>query len=515
MEKSKTEKIEDIAKRRGFFWQSSEIYGGISGLYDYGHLGTLLKRRWENLWRSFFLGLDDNYYEIEACNIMPEAVFVASGHLASFVDPLVKCKKCGFTERADQLIEQELAKEAFNFEGLSSQELAEIIKKHKIRCPKCKGEFEDVGMLNMMFPLNIGTGDAKRTTPGASSGNAYLRPETAQAAYVNFSREFECLRKKMPLGLAIVGRAYRNEISPRNLLIRMREFTQAELQIFFDPDKIEVHDKFGDVSDYTLRLFSVADRKIGEVDELTCREAVKKLHLPQFYVYHLAKIQQFFLDILKLPRDKFRFRELSKEERAFYNRIHWDIELNLESLGGWKEVAGLHYRGDHDLGGHQKISKKDLTINIDGKKFVPHVLEISFGVDRNIYALLELAFEEEKERAILRFPRMVSPFDCGVFPLVSKDGLPEKAKEVQDVLKENFTVFYDESGSIGRRYRRMDEIGVAASITVDHQTLEDSSVTIRDRDTMRQIRVKITDLKDVMKKFLDGEDINKLGKLIK
>lgn len=505
MEKTKTDKIEDIAKRRGFFWQSSEIYGGLSGFYDYGHLGALVKRKWENLWRSFFLGLDDNFYEIDTCNIMPEAVFQASGHLQSFVDPIMKCRKCGTVERADQIIEQELHE---NFEGLSPEELSALIKKHKIRCPKCNGEFEDVGILNMMFPIKTGTGDDAKTS--------YLRPETAQGVYVNFSREFECLRKRMPLGLAIVGKAYRNEISPRNLLIRMREFTQAELQIFFDPDKIDTHEKFEEVSDYKLRLFSVADRKTGQADEMTCREVVKKLHLPQFYVFHLAKIQQFYLDVLKLPQEKFRFRELSEEERAFYNKIHWDIELDLESLGGWKEVGGLHMRGSHDLDGHQKVSKIDTSITVNGKKFTPHVLEISIGVDRNIYALIELAYHEEEYRTVLRFPRLVSPYDCGVFPLVNKDDLPEKAKEVQKVLKQNgFSVFYDESGSIGRRYRRMDEIGVGLSITCDHQTLEDSTITIRDRDTMRQIRVKTDDIPSVIRRFLNGEEITKLGRVIK
>ncbi|MBI5060864.1 MAG: glycine--tRNA ligase [Candidatus Aenigmarchaeota archaeon] len=499
-EKSKTEKIEDIAKRRGFFWQSSEIYGGLSGFYDYGHLGALLKKKFESLWRDFFLSLDDNYYEIEPCNIMPENVFVASGHLASFVDPLVKCKKCGFSERADQIIEQELQE---NFEGKTNEELAEIIKKHKIRCPKCRGELSEVGTLNMMFPLEIG-----------QSGKAYLRPETAQGVYVNFRREFEQLRKRMPLGLAIIGKAYRNEISPRNLLIRMREFTQAELQIFFDPDMIETHEKFDEVADYPLRLYSLADRKTGRVDEISCREAVKR-GMPQFYVYHLAKIQQFYLDVLKLPRELFRFRELSEEERAFYNRIHWDIELQLESLGGWKEVGGLHYRGDHDLSGHQRVSKQDMYIIMDGKKFVPHVLELSFGVDRNVYALLDIGYAEEKERTIFQLPRAVSPYDAGIFPLMSKDGMPDKARELQQSLKEHFTIFYDDSGSIGRRYRRMDEIGVSLSITVDHQTLDDSTVTVRERDSMKQIRIRIHDLVKIIKEFQAGAEFEQLGKVVK
>ena len=490
---NKAEKIEDVAKRRGFFWLSSEIYGGISGLYDYAHLGKALKNKWEKTWKDFFLSLSDDFYEIESCNIMPEQVFIASGHLENFVDPVVKCKKCGSYNRADHILEEELKQ---NFEGLSPQEMAKIIKEHNIKCPKCKGPLEEVGILNMMFPIRIGTDKPI---------NAYLRPETAQGPYVNFKQEFNCLRKKLPIGLAIIGKAFRNEISPRNLLIRMREFTQAELQIFFDPDAINEHEKFPEVENYKLMLKPHTEKEA----EISCKDAVAKLKLPKFYVYHMAKIQQFYLDILKIPKELLRFRELSEEERAFYNKYHWDIELKLESLGGFKEVAGLHYRTDHDLGGHQKISKQDMSVNIEGKKFVPHVLELSFGVDRNIYALFELAYEEE-ERTVLKFPRSLSPFDCALFPLVNKDGIPEKAQEIRKMLKQ-FSLFYDDSGSIGRRYRRMDEIGVACCITVDHQSVEDKTVTIRDRDSMKQVRVKIENLPRKILLFLEGTDLEKLG----
>jgi len=492
-------KIEEIAKRRGFFWRSSELYGGISGLYDYAHLGKLIKRKLENLWRAYFLGLDENFYEIETPYIVHENALKASGHVDSFVDPIAKCKKCGATERADHIIEDQLKE---SFEGSTAEELTEIIKKHKIRCPKCKGILESVGTLNMMFPIEIGAN---------AETKAYLLPETAQGAYLNFPREFECLRKKMPIGLAIIGRAYRNEISPRNALIRMREFTQAELQIFFDPDKINEHPCFADVEDYKLRIFPVANREKKHIDEITCKELVKRL--PKFYVYHMAMIQKFYLDILKIPRDKFRFKELSDEEKAFYNKYHWDIELEIDI--GFKEVAGVHYRTDHDLKGHEKVSKQDMSVFVDDKKFVPHVLELSFGIDRNIYALLVLFYEEEKERTVFRFPGSVSPYDAAVFPLISKDELPEKACEIKKMLRSlGFTVFYDESGSIGRRYRRMDEIGVPASITVDHQTLKDSTVTLRDRDSMKQIRVNANELCSALRKFLDGEKLEKLGKSV-
>jgi len=497
MPKNNAQRIEEIARRRGFFWISNEMYGGLSGFYDYAHLGTMIKRKFENLWRKYFLSLDENFYEIETSNIMHERVFKASGHLESFVDPIVRCKKCGNIERADQIVEDVLKE---NYEGLTPKELTKLIKKHNIRCPKCKGRLEEVGILNMMFPLEVGTGKNKAI--------AYLRPETAQGAYVNFKREYECLRKKLPLGLAIIGKAFRNEISPRNVLLRMREFTQAELQIFFDPDKINEHDDFDSIKDYKLRVIYSGSKTIKEV---SCNTMAKKL--PKLYVYYMAKVQQFYLDVLKIDRNKFRFRELSDEEKAFYNKYHWDIEIEL-SLG-WKEVGGIHYRTDHDLKGHQKISKQDMSVNANGKRFIPHVLELSFGVDRNIFALLDIGYKEEKERTIFKLPRLIAPYDVAVFPLVNKDKLPEKAIEIKNMLRTMYSVFYDSSGSIGRRYRRMDEIGVCCCITIDNETLKNNTVTLRDRDSMKQIRVKIDDLCAVIYKFLNGEELEKLGKIIK
>lgn len=500
---NKQEKILDIAKRRGFFWQSAAIHGSIAGFYDYGHLGCALKRKWENLWRRFFLESEENFYEIQTSIIMPESVFEASGHLKSFVDPVVKCSKCGNVERADQLLENVLHE---NYEGVSPEELMKLIREHGILCPKCKGEFKEAGVLNMMFPLDVGTGKEKR--------RAYLLPETAQGAYLNFKQEFECLRKKLPMGLAIIGKAFRNEISPRNILIRMREFTQAEVQIFFDPEKINEHPGFETIQDYKLLVCPVEQRGRG-VLELSAEDVVNSLGLPRMYVYYMCKIQDFYLRVLRIPRERLRFKELSEEEKAFYNKYHWDVEVFLESLNGFKEIAGIHYRTDHDLKGHQLVSGESLEVNLDGRRFIPHVLELSFGVDRNIYALFELALTEEKERILLKFPRLVAPYDSGVFPLVSRDGLPEKAKEVYGLLRKNgFSVFYDESGSIGRRYRRIDEIGVPAGITIDYQTLEDQSVTLRDRDSMKQVRIGVSELVKKLKMFLEGESLENLGEII-
>ncbi len=479
---AKKRSLEEIIKERGFFWQSAEIYEPIAGFYDYGHLGTKIKRKWDNLWRRFFLNLHENFHEIEVSFIQPKDVFVASGHLKSFVDPVAKCSKCGFSVRADELLEEVLKEK---FEGLSPRELKKIIEKHNITCPKCKGKFESVSVINMMFPIKVGVGNEQR--------EAYLLPETAQGAYLNFKREFNCLRKKLPLGLAIIGKAFRNEISPRNLLLRMREFTQAELQIFFDPKKIDEHEDFKSVSNINVNIKRVNDE--------TREMKITELGLPKFYLYYLAKIWEFYTHCVCFPEERIRFRELGEEERAFYNKIHFDVEINMPSFG-WREVAGLHYRTDHDLSGHQKLSNVSMEVVVENRKFVPHVLEISMGVDRNVLALLDVFYTEEKERSLIRFPKHLAPYDIAVFPLVSKDGLPEKAMEIKEMLACDFDVVYDEKDSIGRRYRRVDEIGVPLAVTIDYETMKNDTVTIRDRDSMKQIRVEIKKLKETLQNIL-------------
>ena len=473
------DKIETLAKRRGIFYMSGEIYGGLSGIYEYGHIGARMKRKFENVWRKYFLSLDDNFYEIETSTIMPKGVFVASGHLKNFVDPVVVCKKCGNVERADTIIENVLHE---SFEGKSLEELTKIIREHNIRCPKCGGELSEARYFNMMFPLKVGVFNVKE---------AFLRPETAQGVYINFVREFNLTRKRLPLGLAIVGRAYRNEISPRQLTLRQREFTQAELQIFFDPEKIDEHPRWDGVKNYELIVKHVGH----DVETVACKD----MDLPKFYVYHMARVQQFYLDVLGVPREKFRLRQLSDEEKAFYNKYHWDVELYMDSLGKFKEVGGIHYRTDHDLVGHQKVSGVRQEIFFEGKKFIPHVLELSFGVDRNIFGLVDIGYTEG-ERLTLKIPKKIASFDVAVFPLVKK--LSSKAREVYNSLKFDFDAFYDESGSIGRRYARQDEIGTPYCITIDFQTLEDGTVTIRNRDDGTQRRVKIENIKEEIRKSL-------------
>jgi glycyl-tRNA synthetase len=504
-EETKTDKIMNIATKRGFFYPSAEIYGAKAGFWTYGHLGTLLKNNWESLWKNYFLNLANNYYEIQDCNILPTQVFKSSGHLQHFNDPLIECKKCNFRFRADEFIEDELK---INVDGLKSEKMDQLIEENKLKCPKCNAQdFDKVKWFNMMFEIKVGA---------TGSDIMYLRPETAQSPYLAFKREFQALREKIPFGLAVIGKAFRNEISPRQGFFRLREFTQAELQIFFDKDNIDKVENWNQVKNYKLRLYLVKDRKTKRITQITCEQANKKLKLPKFYLYHAAKIQQFYLNELKIPTEKFRFRELGEDERAFYNKIHFDIEINLKTLNGFKEVAGLHYRTDHDLKNHQEGSKEKLEVFIDNKKFIPHVLELSFGVDRNIWALLDIFFEEEKERNLFKFPANIAPILIGVYPLVNKDKLPEKSIDIYNDIKKYYKAFFDDSGSIGRRYRRMDEIGSPFGITIDYETLKNNTVTIRNRDTMKQIRVKIKDLNNVLNKLLNQEiKFEKAGKLIK
>ena len=491
-----------FCKRKGFAYRSGEIYGGLAGFYDYGHLGILLKRNFENIWRNYFLGLNDNFVEIEASEIMPEKVFVASGHLKNFNDFASKCKK-GHIERADHLLEKKLNK---RFEGLSSEELLKEIKDNKVTCSICNAQIESVEIANMMFPLSLGVGNSTR---------GFLRPETAQSSYVNFKMQAEVMRKKFPLGLALIGKAYRNELSPRNFLLRQRAFTQAELQIFFNPSKINEHEDFDSIKNYTLRIV-LSDNRSKGIQKVKCQELIKRL--PKFYVYHMAKVQEFYLNVLKLPEEKFRFYELNEKERAFYNKYHFDMEVELVSLV-WTEMGGVHYRTDHDFKGHQESSKQNMMIfdEESKEKFIPHVLELSFGVERNFYALMNFAYNFDKKRnnVVLKLNPNLASVKASVFPIIKDEKMTKIAEEIYKELKKEWNVSYDESGSVGRRYSRNDEIGTPLCITIDEDSVKDKSVTLRDRDTTEQIRAKISEIKEIVKKVIDGHNVLKLGKIVK
>ncbi|MCL4365089.1 MAG: glycine--tRNA ligase [Candidatus Marsarchaeota archaeon] len=494
-----------LAKSRGFFWPAAEIYGGASGIYDYGHVGALLKKRFETAWTSFFVESNDNYYLLDAANILPEKPLVASGHAALFNDILIACTKCKTHYRADVLLSDVGIRIS---EGANSAEIDDAVEKNGVKCPKCKGAMAKSKPFNMMFDLYLGP---ERTE------KAYLRPETAQSVYLNFYREFNILRKKLPMGLALIGRAYRNEISPRQGLYRLRELIQAELQIFFDPENFEV-----DFERLAHRTLSVFFHGAGGVERLTVKEIVEKRGIPRFYAYHMALIDLFYTLVLRIPEHKFRFLEKGADSRAFYNKIHMDIEVDVESWGGFKEVGGIHYRTDYDLSSHSKGSNKDMSVSVGGKKFMPHVLELSFGVDRNVWALVDTMFGKIGERSVLQIPNYLAPFAAGIFPLQHDEILENKAREIYTTFRTQFRIEYDDSGSIGKRYARMDEIGTPFCITVDYDTVDSNSqnyntVTVRHRDDKKQERAKVIDLGEFLSKntaFDIGQFLKKSGLLV-
>ena len=485
------EDVMSLSVRRGFLWPAVDLYGGFAGFYDYGHNGALLRRHWEDAWLEHFLRLDDNYHLIDTTTILPHAALTASGHVEHFTDLLVTCTRCGESYRADHLLEDVTHEE---HEGLSAAEIDARLKAAGVRCPRCKGELAPSRPFNMMFPLSVGP---------TGKDAAFLRPETAQGAFLNFKREFEALRRKLPMGLAIVGRAYRNEISPRQGTYRMREFLQAELQIFFDPDVFADQVPYASVADVPIRLCWAAEKNGPTVHELPARDLVAR-GLPSWYVYHLVQVQRFYLDLLAIPPERFRFAELDERERAFYNKVHFDIQVRQDSLGGFKEVGGVHYRTDHDLAGHEAGSREKQSVTVGAKKVMPHVLELSFGIDRNVWALLDTGFTPG-ERAVLRLPARLAPVAVAVFPLVNKDGLPERAEALYAELRKGFNAFFDDAGSIGKRYARMDEIGTAFCVTVDHETLEGRGVTLRDRDSQKQVRIPEGELPSHLRRLLAGD----------
>jgi glycyl-tRNA synthetase len=494
----KIEELLSYAKSKGFFWQSAEIYGGASGLFDYGHLGSLLKKRFESAWLSYFVDTNEEYHLIEGSDMLPEKPLISSGHASRFNDILVGCTKCKTYYRADVLLADN--KVAVS-EGATAAEMDQLITKGGIRCPKDKGELAKSRAFNMMIDVSLGPDKADK---------GYLRPETAQSAYLNFFQEFNTLRKSLPLGLAIIGKAYRNEISPRQGLFRMRELTQAELQIFFNPESWK--HMTGKLMERRLNVVTYRDKKSQKI---TAEQLCKLYEVPEFYACHMSLIDVFYTELIGVPKERFRFLEKGGDEKAFYNRVHMDIEVDVESWGGFREVGGLHYRGDYDLTSHSKGSNQDLSVSVDGKRVMPHVLELSFGVDRNIWMLIDVFYKKDSERSVLTLPRLLAPYQAAIFPLQKDEKLDAKAREIYSMLYWRFKVVTDYSGSIGRRYARMDDIGTPYCITVDYKSVEEgtpeyNTVTVRNRDDKSQKRVKV----DKLAEFLGdayGTTVNPTG----
>ena len=422
------EKIVSLCKRRGFIFQSSEIYGGFGAVYDYGPLGIELKNNISQLWWQEMTQVHENIVGLDSGILMHPRTWEASGHVSEFHDPLVDCKQCKARYRADELI--------MNTEDTDWDQII---------CPKCgtTGKMTSPRQFNLMFETHVGPVEE-------SSSVAYLRPETAQGIYVNYQLIQGAMRLKIPFGIAQIGKAFRNEIVARNFIFRTREFEQMEMQYFVRPG-----------SD---------------------NNAMKEWKDKRF---------RFYPDRLGIDEDKLRFHEHGPDELAHYAKEAWDIEY--EFPFGWAEVEGVHNRTDFDLVRHEEFSGKNLKyfdqqIN---ERFLPFIIETSAGLNRTLLAVMTNAYWEDTEnnRTVMRFHPKIAPVKAVVCPLVKKDGLPEKARNIIDLLKPRYKVLYDQQGSIGKRYYRQDEAGTPFGITVDHQTIEDDTVTLRYRDTQHQDRV--------------------------
>lgn len=482
----KTDELFALLRRRGVLWPSAEIYGGAAGLYDYGPLGLALKRRVEEAWSQWFVGLSDDYYQIQPAEILPEPVVRASGHLENFTDPEVSCDACGTSFRADTILEKFRPE---GVDGLSPTEIAALLVEHRATCPRCgKPALSVPRPFNMMFAVDLGVTGKER---------GYLAPETAQASYLAFPRMYDVGRKALPLGIAVIGRAYRNEIAPRQVLFRMRAFTQAELQVFFDPATFDP--ALGELARERLPLLRVDRRATGaETPEpVPAGELVRSGALPGFYVYYLAQSLRFYRDVLGYPAEAIRLFEKSDAERAFYNKIQFDIEVHLESLGGYKELGAVHYRGDYDLSRHAEGSGKDLSVlAAPDRRVLPHVVELTFGVDRHLWALADRGVRIEGERTLWRLPRWLAPTPVAVFPLLRKEHATAARALVERLRDDGVRAVYDAAGSIGKRYARMDEVGTPYCVTVDGETVDPAhpnhdTVTLRERDSRAQERIAV------------------------
>lgn len=445
------DKIVSLCKNRGFIFQGSEIYGGLANTWDYGPLGARLKNSIKDTWRKRFVQERKSSYEIDADILMHPRVWEASGHVAGFSDPLLDCKECKTRHRADNLISD------FNpdahAEGMTQEEMLAYINENKIPCPKCgKCNFTDIRQFNLMFQTYRGvTNDSKSTI--------YLRPENAQGEYVNFLNVQRSTRAKLPFSIAQIGKAFRNEITPGNFIFRTIEFEQMEFQTF-------------------------------------CKEGSDE----EIYNYFKEYGKKYYID-LGLPEEKLRFHD--HEKLVFYAKAACDIEYLFPSIG-WGEINGTHNRTNYDLSRHQEFSgiKQEYLDPETNEKFIPYIIESTYGLDRTVLAVLCQAYEEEEiaegdVRIVLHLHPAIAPYKMAILPLSKK--LSDKANDLYTKLSKKFMCDYDEAGSIGKRYRRQDEVGTPYCITVDFDTLEDNTVTIRDRDTMEQIRININEIENWMK----------------
>jgi len=556
-----------LCKRRGFVWPAYDIYGGVAGLYDYGPLGAALKSNIENLWRRLYV-LGEGFHEISCPIVAPEPVFKASGHLDAFTDIYVECTNCGETYRADHLAAGLHDSPA----SLNEEQLGKLLREKNVRCSACGGELTTPKRFNLMFKTSVGAGSGKA---------AYLRPETAQGMFVNFAQVYRYAREKLPVGAVQIGRSFRNEISPRQGLLRLREFSMMEAELFVHPDE-KSWPKFRSVKDEVLSLVPAG----GEPGSMRLGDAVdSEVIANQTLGYFMWLTHKFAIDIGLDPK-RLRFRQHAKTEMAHYAADCWDLEAEIGY--GWIEMVGVADRGSYDVQAHITHSGADLTAferfdepkeveqevvrpvfgalgplfkgrakqvaeaittvtpdmvrgkdgvavvlgdekvkvpascyevvsrreKVSGRKLVPHVIEPSYGVDRILYAVLDHAYSKKEEYVTLRLKASIAPIKAGVFPLMPKDGLDSIAVELHgELMRSGLPSYYDDSGSIGRRYARMDEVGTPCCVTVDFDTKSDGRVTLRDRDTTEQIRIKREKVVGAVTAVVSGSSLADLRKL--
>ena len=442
------QELVNYAKQYGFIFQGSEIYGGLANTWDYGPLGSRLKNNIKDAWRKRFIQERKNAYEVDADILMHPRVWEASGHVASFSDPLVDCKECKTRHRVDNLI-NDYTNSSIG-DGMTKEQMMDYLKENKVPCPKCgKSNFTDIREFNLMFQTYRGvTNDSKNVV--------YLRPENAQGEYVNFLNVQRTMRAKLPFSIGQIGKAFRNEITPGNFTFRTIEFEQMEYQTF-------------------------------------CKEGMDM----ELYEYFKEYGKKFYMD-LGIPEDKLRFHD--HEKLAHYAKAACDIEYLFPF--GWGEINGTHNRTNFDLTRHQEYSgvKQEYIDPETNEKFIPYIVESTYGLDRTVLAILFNSYHKEEldggdTRDVMKFHPYLAPYKCAVLPLVKKYH-SEKAMEVYETLNKHFMTSYDETGSIGKRYRRQDAIGTPFSITIDDETINNGTVTLRDRDTMKQITLKLEEITD-------------------
>jgi len=448
------QKIQSWAKRRGFVYPSSEIYGGLANTWDYGPYGTQLKNNIRDSWWRRFVERREDIVGIDSSIIVNPRTWEASGHVSGFSDALIDCKVCKTRTRADHLIEDNI--EGIKVEGMSMEEVNKILQENEFKCSSCgNSDWTDARNFNLLFETKIGI-------VKESEAKAYLRGETAQGIFLTFKPVVDSMRVRVPFGIAQVGKAFRNEITKGQFVFRTLEFEQMEIEYFIHPD-----------ADWK----SVFDKWINDITK--------------------------WYNSIGISNENLRQREHEDHERSFYSKLTVDLEYEFDF--GWKEMYGQAYRTDYDLSQHSKFSGKDLSYRdpVTNEKYIPHVVEPSTGLDRAMMAVMYDAYTEEdlgegKSRVVMKFAPSVAPVKVAVFPLQKDEKLQEKAREVYEMLKVglNDVVEFDDSGNIGKRYRRHDEIGTPYCITVDYDSLEDNTVTVRDRDTMEQERVKVEELND-------------------